>query len=158
MVQLGIDRIGEFGSLLKGKRIGLITNYSGVNSDLTDDMTAFDEAGYKVIKLFTPEHGLYGAMDGAKVTSSEHPKYHIPIISLYGEKLKPSSEDLAKVDLLIYDILGFHFLLAAAGAFSCSESIIFGLIKENLKICKYCTGCSERTGRLVLAHTYNIHT
>lgn len=104
MVQLGIDRIGELRSLFAGKKIGLITNYSGVSSQLTDDMTAFTEEGYKVVKLYTPEHGLYGAMDGAKVDSSLHPKFHIPIISLYGQKLQPSEEDLSGVDLLVYDI------------------------------------------------------
>ena len=104
MVQLGIDRIGDFASLLKGKKIGLITNYSGVNSELTDDMTAFTKAGYTVTKLFTPEHGLYGAMDGAKVDSGVHPVYKIPMISLYGKKLKPSEEDLKGIDLLVYDI------------------------------------------------------
>ncbi len=104
MVTLGIDRIGDFGSLLKGKKIGLITNYSGVDSRLVDDMTAFTEAGYKVVKLYTPEHGLYGWMDGAKVESSVHPVYGTPIISLYGERTKPTAEDLAGVDLLVYDI------------------------------------------------------
>lgn len=104
MVRLGIDRIGEFGSLLKGKKLGLITNYSGVTSDLKDDMTAFKEAGYNVVKLFTPEHGLYGAMDGAAVGNSEHPVYKTPIISLYGDRKKPTAEDLKGIDLLVYDI------------------------------------------------------
>lgn len=104
MVTLGIDRIGDFPSLLKGKKIGLITNYSGVTSNLDDDMTAFTSQGYTVTKLFTPEHGLYGAMDGAAVGNSEHPKFHVPIISLYGNKTEPSEEDLDGVDLLVYDI------------------------------------------------------
>lgn len=104
MVTLGIDRIGDFPSLLKEKKIGLITNYSGVTSNLDDDMTAFTSQGYTVTKLFTPEHGLYGAMDGAAVGNSEHPKFHVPIISLYGNKTEPSEEDLDGVDLLVYDI------------------------------------------------------
>lgn len=104
MVTLGIDRIGDFASLFKGKKLGLITNYSGVNSALVDDMTAFIEAGYRVEKLYTPEHGLYGAMDGAAVGDSVHPIYQTPIVSLYGAKTKPSAEDLAGIDLLVYDI------------------------------------------------------
>ncbi|MBO6159050.1 MAG: DUF1343 domain-containing protein [Firmicutes bacterium] len=104
MVRLGIDQIGERESLFKGKRIGLITNYSGVDSRLIDDTTCFMEAGLNVCKLFTPEHGLYGAMDGASVTDSVHPKYKIPMISLYGGKLKPDTEDLQDLDLLVYDI------------------------------------------------------
>ena len=104
MVLLGIDRLRAFDSLFAGKRIGLITNYSGVDSGLTDDLAVFAGAGYRVAKLFTPEHGLYGAMDGAGVDSGLHPKYHIPMISLYGEKLTPSREDLEGLDLLVYDI------------------------------------------------------
>lgn len=104
MVKLGIDRIREYGSILSGKRIGLITNYSGVDSRLTDDMTVFYEAGFPVVKIFTPEHGLYGVMDGARVGDDIHPKYHVPMISLYGAKLKPSKEDLDGLDILVYDI------------------------------------------------------
>ncbi len=104
MVALGIDRIGEYASLFGGRRIGLITNYSGVNSRLTDDLTAFHEAGFRVTKLFTPEHGMYGAMDGAGVGSAQHPVWGIPMISLYGDKLQPSPEDLAELDMLVYDI------------------------------------------------------
>lgn len=104
MVRLGIDRIGEFASLFKGKKIGLITNYSGVNSALIDDMTAFKEAGYNVVRLFTPEHGLYGAMDGAAVGNSTHPVYGTEIVSLYGDRKKPQPEDLKGIDLLVYDI------------------------------------------------------
>lgn len=104
MVTLGIDRISEYTSLLKGKKLGLITNYSGVDSRLEEDLDVFAEAGYCVDRLFTPEHGLYGAMDGAAVDNAVHPKYQIPMISLYGQKTKPSAEDLKGLDLLIYDI------------------------------------------------------
>ena len=104
MVALGIDRLAECHSLFAGKRIGLITNYSGVDSRLIDDMTVFHEAGYRVEKLFTPEHGMYGAMDGAGVGDCRHPKYGTPMISLYGDKLTPSAEDLSGLDLLVYDI------------------------------------------------------
>ena len=104
MVTLGIDRIREYEPILKGKKIGLITNYSGVDSRLTDDMTVFCESGFPVVKIFTPEHGLYGVMDGAKVGDDIHPKYHVPMISLYGAKLKPDPEDLQELDVLVYDI------------------------------------------------------
>ena len=57
----------EYDGLFAGRRIGLITNYSGVDSRLIDDMTVFHQLGYRVVKLFTPEHGMYGAMDGAGV-------------------------------------------------------------------------------------------
>lgn len=104
MVKLGIDRISEFPKLLKGKKIGLITNYSGVDSSMEEDLDVFVNAGYTVDRLFTPEHGLYGAMDGAKVDNNIHPKHGIPMISLYGEKRTPGAEDLAGLDVLVYDI------------------------------------------------------
>ena len=104
MISLGIYRLAEYDFLFAGKRIGLITNYSGVDSRLIDDMTVFHEAGYHVAKLFTPEHGMYGAMDGAGVGDCRHPKYKTPMISLYGEKLTPSAEDLNGLDLMVYDI------------------------------------------------------
>ncbi|MBR4727459.1 MAG: DUF1343 domain-containing protein, partial [Clostridia bacterium] len=104
MIALGIDRLRAFDALFAGKRIGLITNYSGVDSRLIDDMTVFHEAGYSVTKLFTPEHGMYGAMDGAGIGDCLHPKYRTPMISLYGKKLAPSEEDLTGLDLLVYDI------------------------------------------------------
>lgn len=104
MVKLGIDRIGEYKEWLGGKRLGLITNYSGISSALVEDLDVFNEVGYNVVKLYTPEHGLYGAMDGASVDNDVHPKYKIPMISLYGDKKEPSKEDLEGVDVLVYDI------------------------------------------------------
>lgn len=103
MIQLGIDRISEYRDIFYGKQIGLITNFSGISSKLREDLDEFEAAGYKVVKLFTPEHGLYGEFDGKAVDSSLHPKYKIPMISLYGEKLAPSAEDLSGVDILVYD-------------------------------------------------------
>ena len=102
MIQLGIDRIGSFSHLFHGKRVGLITNYSGVDSALTDDMTVFHEAAFNVVRLFTPEHGLYGAMDGAGVGDGLHPIYKTPIVSLYGDRLAPTREDLRDVGLRYY--------------------------------------------------------
>ena len=94
MVLLGIDRLKEYDGLFAGRRIGLITNYSGVDSRLIDDMTVFHQLGYRVVKLFTPEHGMYGAMDGAGVDDCAHPVYHTPMISLYGGKLKTLGDTL----------------------------------------------------------------
>jgi len=104
MVKLGIDRIKEYEECFRDKRIGLVTNYSGIDSSLNEDMDVFHSCGYKVTKLFTPEHGLYGAMDGEAIDNSVHPKYKIPMISLYGEKKEPSKEDLSDIDILVYDI------------------------------------------------------
>ncbi len=101
---LGLDQIEEYREWFDGKKIGLITNYSGVNSAWENNIDLFEKAGYNLTKLYTPEHGLYGAADGATIENGVYPRYHIPIISLYGEKKKPSEEDLEDVDILVYDI------------------------------------------------------
>lgn len=101
---LGLDRIDEFSSSLKKKRIGLITNYSGVNSLLKENIEILLNEEITITKIFAPEHGIYGIADGESFEDSIHPVYKIPVISLYGEKMKPSKEDLEHIDILIYDI------------------------------------------------------
>lgn len=101
---LGIDQINKYGNLFEKKKIGLITNYSGVNSDWENNIDLFIKEGFHIEKLYTPEHGLYGASAGATVENGVYPKYNIPIISLYGEKKKPTAEDLSNIDVLVYDI------------------------------------------------------
>ncbi|MDO4331730.1 MAG: DUF1343 domain-containing protein [Eubacteriales bacterium] len=102
---LGVERIAEYKKLFQGKRIGLITNFSGILPDLTmDTADVFWSNGFHVQKIFTPEHGLYGAGAGESVADSFHPRYHIPVISLYGDHRKPTDEDVENLDLLVYDI------------------------------------------------------
>ena len=63
MVKCGIDRIGEFGALFRGKRLGMVTSVSGVTLDLRPGYVKFHEV-YPLVCLFGPEHGMYGK-DGA---------------------------------------------------------------------------------------------
>lgn len=101
---LGLDKLKENASLFRGRRIGLITNYSGVDSGWKCNIDLFYENGHRITKLFTPEHGLYGATAGKELGDGFYEKYKIPVISLYGGKRKPSAEDLEDVDLLVFDI------------------------------------------------------
>lgn len=102
---IGLERILEYRKLFSGKRIGLITNFTGILPDLSKDtVDVFVDNGFQVEKIFTPEHGLYGAGAGEKVDDCEHPRYHIPVISLYGDHKKPTDEDVEGLDLLVYDI------------------------------------------------------
>lgn len=104
-VTIGLEQIEKYHALFQGKRIGLITNFTGVLPDMTKDcVDVFVDAGYQVSKIFTPEHGLYGAAAGEKVEDCVHPHYGIPVISLYGEHRKPTDEDVAELDVLVYDI------------------------------------------------------
>lgn len=89
---------------LKGKRIGLITNHTGQDRDRNPTIDLLSRApAVTLVKLFSPEHGIRGAVD-EKVGDSKDEKTGLPIYSLYGETRKPSAEQLADLDALVYDI------------------------------------------------------
>jgi uncharacterized protein YbbC (DUF1343 family) len=92
--------------LIRGKRIGLITNHSGVNRKLQHDIDLLASApGVKLTALFSPEHGIRGAAQaGEKVRSAVDAKTGVPIHSLYGETRRPTAEMLRDVEVLLYDI------------------------------------------------------
>ncbi|HRP68262.1 MAG TPA: DUF1343 domain-containing protein [Turneriella sp.] len=88
---------------LKGKRIALIVNHSAVDSKGRHILDLLYPQ-YKVVKIFAPEHGVRGALD-EHVDDEKDTKTGIPIVSLYQRKKKaPTNEDLADVDVLIFDI------------------------------------------------------
>ena len=92
--------------LISGKRIGLITNQSGVNRSgwRTIDVLANDP-GLHLAALYGPEHGIDGkAPAGAWVDSYPHPHLGIPVYSLYGATRMPTAEMLGGVDVLLYDL------------------------------------------------------
>jgi uncharacterized protein YbbC (DUF1343 family) len=90
--------------LLKGKRIGIFANHTATisNKHLVDTLIAL---GIQITKAFGPEHGFRGTADaGEKIDNYIDPATGVPVISLYGKKSKPTSEDLADVDILLFDI------------------------------------------------------
>jgi uncharacterized protein YbbC (DUF1343 family) len=92
--------------LIEGKRVGLITNQTGVNSkgETTIDVLARQTA-FRLTALYGPEHGIDGqAKAGAYVQSYMHDRLGIPVYSLYGETRMPTENMLQNVDVLIYDI------------------------------------------------------
>lgn len=100
----GADQTTKYFDYLKNKRIGVLANPTSRigNLHLVDSLVA---GGIKVVKAFGPEHGFRGdASAGAKVGDAVDAKTGIPVISLYGAKNKPSREDLADVDVMIFDI------------------------------------------------------
>ncbi len=111
-VELGIDSFLKNATRLKGKRIALLTNASGVNSTLEPDVDLLIEKGLNIVKMFGPEHGIWGAAeDGKSVSHGVDPLHHIPVFSLYGEINRPTDEMLKDVDVVIYDIqdVGLRF-------------------------------------------------
>ncbi|MBV9961664.1 MAG: DUF1343 domain-containing protein [Parafilimonas sp.] len=100
----GAYRTSVYVPLLKGKRIGVFANQTSVidNTNLIDTLL---KLGVNIIKIFSPEHGFRGNADaGASTTNSTDSATHIPIISLYGKKNKPTADDLKDVDVLLFDI------------------------------------------------------
>ena len=92
--------------LIEGKRVGLITNQSGVNSQgvSTIEVLAGDPT-VNLVALYGPEHGIDGkAKAGAYVESYVHPELNIPVYSLYGATREPSEAMLKDIDVLLYDI------------------------------------------------------
>lgn len=89
---------------LRGKRVGLITNQTGMDSkgQRTIDVLAKAQ-GVKLVALFSPEHGIAGRAD-AKVPSSTDSPTGLPIYSLFGDTLRPTDEMLGGLDALVFDI------------------------------------------------------
>lgn len=91
---------------LKGKRIGLITNPTGVDNSLRSTIDILHEAeGVELVALFAPEHGVRGDITaGAAVGNTVDPLTGVKVYSLYGATKQPTAEMLRDIDILIYDI------------------------------------------------------
>ena len=106
-VKLGLDIFLENNfEQFKGKRVGLITNMTGVNEGLIPSIDLFHEhPGINLVALYGPEHGIRGdAKEGEKVESSVDPYTGVPVYSLYGTSKKPSKEMLDPVDVIVFDL------------------------------------------------------
>ncbi len=106
-VENGIDVLLDNGfQRLRGKRVGLITNPTGVTRDLRSSVDVLHDAdGVELVALYGPEHGVRGDVNaGDHVQDSRDPATGVPAFSLYGRTRKPTPEMLEGVDVLIYDI------------------------------------------------------
>jgi len=102
----GIDVLKRDGfALLKDKRVGLITNHTGRDRDGNSTIDLLHKApGVKLVALFSPEHGIRGALDQANISNSTDEKTGLPIYSLYGETKAPTAEMLKEIDTLVFDV------------------------------------------------------
>lgn len=106
-VKTGIEVLRDSGfGPLKGKRVGLITNPTGVDSNLKPTVDILAEApSVELTALFAPEHGIRGdVVAGAEFGSSRDSKTGIPVHSVYGRVKKPTRQMLKDIDILVYDI------------------------------------------------------
>jgi uncharacterized protein YbbC (DUF1343 family) len=103
-IRTGAEQTEKYLHLLKGKRIGILGNQTSVigRTHLVDTLKAL---GVNIAMVFGPEHGFRGnASAGVRVKDEVDKATGIPIVSLYGPKRKPSKEDMAGLDLMIYDV------------------------------------------------------
>ncbi len=106
-VLFGIDvLLSQRLDLIAGRRVGLISNASGVTSDLMNPVNALlCEPGVQLVALFGPEHGFSAsAADGARVDSGVDAHTGLPVFSLYDEVRKPTADMLDGLDVLIFNI------------------------------------------------------
>jgi uncharacterized protein YbbC (DUF1343 family) len=100
----GADQTEKYLPYLQGKRVALLANPTTIigKKHLVDSLLA---KGVNIVKVFGPEHGFRGkASAGVKVSDEKDPATGVPVVSLYGNKRKPTKADLANVDLMIFDI------------------------------------------------------
>jgi uncharacterized protein YbbC (DUF1343 family) len=100
----GADQTEKYLPYLKGKRVAILGNQTSIigNRHMVDSLKSL---GINIVKVFGPEHGFRGqASAGMRVADEKDSATGIPVISLYGPKNKPTKEDLADVDLMIYDV------------------------------------------------------
>lgn len=104
MIRLGIDKIDDHLELFKDKRVGLITNPTGLNSELISTVDVLAKKT-NLVALFAPEHGVRGEIQaGVKVDDYVDEETNIFVYSLYGKNKKPSVEMMDKIDVLAFDI------------------------------------------------------
>jgi uncharacterized protein YbbC (DUF1343 family) len=106
-VKLGNEVLANSGfKVLQGKRIGLITNPSGVNRNLDSTIDVLRAApGVQLVALFGPEHGVYGDVSaGDKIENRTDARIGLPVYSLYGATYKPTPAMLKGLDALVYDL------------------------------------------------------
>jgi uncharacterized protein YbbC (DUF1343 family) len=106
-VRTGIDRLRDEGfARLRGKRVGLLTNHTGLARDGRATIDLLHEApGVELVALFSPEHGIRGDLDEV-VASGRDPRTGLPVHSLYGETRRPAPETLSGLDAIVVDIQG----------------------------------------------------
>lgn len=105
IIQNGIDVLLANPPAWKGQRIGLVTNNAACTAGFQPSRAALLKAGFNVVKLFSPEHGLdtTGA-DGHEMKGGVDILTGLPVTSLYGQQLAPGEEDMAGIDTMLFDV------------------------------------------------------
>lgn len=104
-IKTGADNYDTYLPLLKSKKVGIVTNQTGILSNKTHLVDYLLEQKIDLKKIFAPEHGFRGTADaGELIKDGKDTKTGLPIISLYGDNKKPKAEQLAGIDVLVFDL------------------------------------------------------
>jgi uncharacterized protein YbbC (DUF1343 family) len=104
-IKTGADNYEKYLPLLKNKKVGVVTNQTGILTNKTHLVDFLIEKEIAVKILFSPEHGFRGTADaGEKVADGKDSKTGLPVISLYGKNHKPSPEQLKELDVMVFDL------------------------------------------------------
>jgi uncharacterized protein YbbC (DUF1343 family) len=104
-VQPGIDvLLADSTSLVRDRRVGLVTNIAAVDAHGVGDIARLREAGVMLVALFAPEHGLTESAAPGQAVRSSVDSNHVPIYSLYGRTAAPTDSMLAGVDVMLVDL------------------------------------------------------
>lgn len=104
-VRPGIETlISDSTHLVSGRRVGLLTNQTGVDSRGVGDVEVLLDANIDLTAIFSPEHGFRGHLDEENIGNATDSATGLPIFSLYGERRAPSPEMLELIDVLLVDL------------------------------------------------------
>lgn len=104
-IKTGADNYEKYLPLLKDKKIGIVTNQTGILTNKTHLVDFLTEKKINIQTIFAPEHGFRGTADaGEHVVDGKDSKTGLPIISLYGDNKKPKPVQLAGIDIMIFDL------------------------------------------------------
>ena len=105
VIKTGADNYEKYLPLLKDKKVGIVTNQTGILTNKIHVVDFLLEKKIAVQTIFAPEHGFRGTADaGEHVVDGKDPKTGLSIISLYGDNKKPKAEQLAGIDIMIFDL------------------------------------------------------
>ena len=105
ILKTGADNYEKYLPLLKDKKIGIVTNQTGILSNKTHLVDFLLDKKIAVQTIFAPEHGFRGTADaGEHIVDGKDQKTGLPIISLYGDNKKPKPAQLAGIDVMLFDL------------------------------------------------------
>jgi uncharacterized protein YbbC (DUF1343 family) len=111
-IKTGADNYAAYLPLLKDKKIGIVTNQTGILTDKTHLVDFLLSKNVTIKTIFAPEHGFRGTADaGEHIIDGKDAKTDLPIISLYGDNQKPKPKQLAGIVILVFDLqdVGLRF-------------------------------------------------